>query len=102
MWLDGAAHRGSGERTVLTSTAKAWRLMSHDPVAIARVGEALQVPPIVAQLLLNRGVAEADAPAFLHAPFKSLRDPDLLPGVPEAADRLYAAVRQSKRICVYG
>lgn len=76
--------------------------MSHDPVAIARVGEALRVPPIVAQLLLNRGVAEADAPAFLNAPFKSLRDPDLLPGVPEAADRLYAAVRQSKRICVYG
>ncbi len=77
--------------------------MPHDPVAIERVGNTLRVPPIVAQLLLNRGVNDPEAAeVFLHAPFRSLRDPELLPGVPQAADLILATIRAGKKICVYG
>jgi single-stranded-DNA-specific exonuclease len=68
-----------------------------------RLGAALGVSPIVAQLLLNRGLQEAEtARRFLHAPLTGLHKPDLLPGACEAADRILNAVRQGRRICIYG
>jgi single-stranded-DNA-specific exonuclease len=48
-------------------------------------------------------VYEAEqARTFLDAKLTGLRDPDLLPGVPEAADRIYAAVQGKRKIVVYG
>jgi single-stranded-DNA-specific exonuclease len=57
----------------------------------------------VAQLLLNRSLADAEmARRFLAAPLKHLHEPDLLTGATEAAQRLHQAVRQGKLICIYG
>ena len=40
------------------------------------------IPPIVAQLLLARGVSDPDeVEAFLNSQMTGLREPDLLPGV---------------------
>jgi single-stranded-DNA-specific exonuclease len=87
----------------LHNTAKTWHLLPHDARAIERLGAALQVSPIVAQLLLNRGLPDPDAARrFLNAPLNCLHDPALLPGVSEAAERLHAAVQQGRRVCVYG
>jgi single-stranded-DNA-specific exonuclease len=87
----------------LCTAAKTWHLLPHDRSAIDRLGRALRTSPVVAQLLLNRGVAEPEkAQRFLSMPFSGLHDPSLLPGVPAAADRLHAAVRDGKRICIYG
>src|SRR5437764_2364283 len=87
----------------LSRAAKTWQLQPHDRGAIERVSSALEASPVVAQLLLSRDVRDADAARlFLDAPFRALREPDLLPGVPEAADRLWVAVRAGKKICVYG
>jgi single-stranded-DNA-specific exonuclease len=78
-------------------------LLPHDPHATERLRAALNVSPALAQLLLNRGVDSADAArTFLHAPLVGLHEPQLLPGVEEAARRVNAAVRAGKRICVYG
>jgi single-stranded-DNA-specific exonuclease len=58
---------------------------------------------LVAQLLLNRGVAAADdARRFLDAPMTGLHSPELLPGIPAAAERILAAISENRRICVYG
>ncbi len=82
---------------------KAWHLLAHDRAPIERLGEHLRVSPIVAQLLLNRGLSETEAARrFLDSPFNALRDPGLLPGVVEAAERLHDAISQGRRICVYG
>src|SRR5262249_52431376 len=84
-------------------TTKTWHLLPHDPDAVQRLAQALRVAPIVAQLLHNRGLAGPDqARRFLDTPLTGLHPPDCLPGVTEAADRLLAAVRQGRRICVYG
>jgi single-stranded-DNA-specific exonuclease len=83
--------------------AKIWHLLPHDPAAIARLARAIPASPVVAQLLLNRGVSESDvARSFLNAPLTGLHQPQLLPGVEEAAERLHNAVRQGRHICVYG
>jgi single-stranded-DNA-specific exonuclease len=87
----------------LRSVAKSWHLLPHDRGDIERLGAALRLPPIVAQLLINRGLSEPEAARrFLVAPLNGLHPPDRLPGVAEAADRLLKAVRDGRRICVYG
>jgi single-stranded-DNA-specific exonuclease len=90
-------------QTLHGRTNKRWRFQPHDADRIARLEQAAGVPPIVAQLLIGRGVYEADAArTFLDAKLTGLRDPDLLPGAAEAADRIYAAVRGKRKIVVYG
>lgn len=88
---------------MITPTIKTWRLMPHDSAAVERLSAALGTGPIVAQLLLNRGLTEvAQARRFLEATLSGLHPPDLLPGVAAAAERILAAVRAGKRLCVYG
>jgi single-stranded-DNA-specific exonuclease len=90
-------------QTLHGRTNKRWRFQPHDADRIARLEQAAGVSPIVAQLLLARGVYEADAArTFLDAKLTGLRDPDLLPGARDAADRIYAAVRERRKIVVYG
>ena len=82
---------------------KIWRLLAHDRGAVERLAAALQVAPVVAQLLLNRGLsAPEDGRRFLDTPLNGLHDPDLLPGAAAASERLYAAAKGGQRICVYG
>jgi len=87
----------------LSRDAKAWSLLAHDPAAIERLAARLGLSPIVAQLLLNRGLAEPDAAQrFLQAPLSGLHAPELLPGVTRAAGLLLEAVQSGERICIYG
>src|SRR5690348_11953962 len=82
---------------------QSWRLRPHDSDRIADLSAGANVPPLVAQLLLNRGVDEpARARQFLDARLSGLHDPELLPGVPQAADRIVAAVRSGQKVVVYG
>ena len=61
------------------------------------------IPPLLAQLLLNRGVATADqARAFMNPQLAGLSPVDTLPGATEAARLIVQAVRAQKRIVVYG
>jgi single-stranded-DNA-specific exonuclease len=87
---------------VSTPSSKAWRLLPHDRAAVASLARSANIPPIVAQLLLNRGVPPAQALRFLDAPLNGLYPPDLLPGVPDAAQRILRAVDEGKKICIYG
>jgi single-stranded-DNA-specific exonuclease len=82
---------------------KTWRLLPHDAAAVERLASALPAAPVVAQLLLNRGISSPEAARrFLDSPLSGLHPPELLPGVPEAAERIWAAVQAQRRICVYG
>jgi len=82
---------------------KRWRIRPHDPAAIAALERAAGVPGVMAALLAARGVTDAAAvKAFLSGTLSDLHDPELLPGVPEAADRILAAARAGRRIVVHG
>ncbi|WP_165073622.1 single-stranded-DNA-specific exonuclease RecJ [Paludisphaera rhizosphaerae] len=80
-----------------------WRVQPFDRNRIAALSRAAGVAPLVAQVLLNRGVGEPDAArAFLEARLNGLNDPELLPGAVDAADRLVRAVREGRSIVIYG
>jgi single-stranded-DNA-specific exonuclease len=82
---------------------KVWRLLPQNPDAANRLAGALRVSPVVAQLLLNRGIAQPDtARRFLDGTLAGLYEPALLPDVPGAAGRLFRAVVEKRRVCVYG
>lgn len=57
--------------------------------------------PLVAQILLNRGVSENIAD-FMRPPFAGLHPPDRLAGATAAAQRLALAVRAGRCIVIYG
>lgn len=58
---------------------------------------------IIAQLLFNRGLtAAAEVDAFLAADERLVTDPFLVPGMHEAAARLYRALLSGEKIAVYG
>ena len=82
---------------------KLWRLHSHDPHAVQQLAKAAGVSGTVAQLLLNRGVIQpGEAKRFLDGPLSELHPPHDLPNVPEAADRVIQAVKDKKKVCIYG
>jgi len=82
---------------------KRWRYQPHDEARIAFLEKAAGVPPVVAQLLVGRGIVDPEsAKSFLSVKLSGLRDPDLLPGLSQAADAIYAAIRAKKRIIIYG
>jgi single-stranded-DNA-specific exonuclease len=80
-----------------------WRIKPHNPAEIANLSRHAGISPLVAQLLLNRGIDEPSrARAFLEARMVSLHDPALIPGVIEAAERIVRAIRDERRIVIYG
>lgn len=69
----------------------------------SRAAASWGLPAIVAQLLLNRGVATREqARAFLEPKLTDLNPPETLPGAVRAAERLADAVRAGQRIVIYG
>ena len=82
---------------------KRWRIAPHDPQRIAALEKAAQVPTVVAQLLLCRGIEDPQiARHFLEAKLNGLRDPSELPGATQAAEILHHAITNGKKIVVYG
>jgi single-stranded-DNA-specific exonuclease len=80
-----------------------WRLKPHDPARIAALSREANLPPLVAQLLLNRGIDDrAQAVTFLQAKLAGLHDPECLPGAAEAAERIIRAVKDHRQIVIYG
>jgi len=83
--------------------AKRWHFRPHDPDRIAALQRATGISAVVAELLVSRGISDIEAvQMFLRPCLSALRDPDLLPGCPLAADRLYEAITAGRRIVLYG
>ena len=90
-------------RTALPRATREWHLASHDEAATKRLAAAAKISPIVAHLLLNRGVSTVeDARAFLDSPMSSLHSPQLLPGLESAVELVFKTIASGGKICVYG
>src|SRR3954470_21750707 len=80
-----------------------WRLKPFDSGQISALSRGARISPLVAQLLINRGIDDpARAVDFLQAKLGHLNDPESLPGVCEAAERICRAVREDRSIVIYG
>jgi single-stranded-DNA-specific exonuclease len=83
--------------------AKSWRICPHDSSLVAQLERVAGVSSVLAQLLAARGITEPDAiRSFLDPKLTGLRDPDLLPGVADASERIVAAIGQNRPIAIYG
>jgi len=82
---------------------RTWRFSPHDEAIVRDLCTRLRLSPLTAQVLVARGYAgEHEAAQFLNAKLTDLHDPDELPGVCEAAERIVAAIRSGRRITIYG
>jgi single-stranded-DNA-specific exonuclease len=80
-----------------------WECPPHDEASSRRLADALRVDPMVARLLCLRGLTDPEAAyRFLHPSLEQLHDPMLLTDLPQAVERLLAAVARGERIVVHG
>ncbi|MEY4566866.1 MAG: Single-stranded-DNA-specific exonuclease RecJ, partial [Planctomycetota bacterium] len=83
--------------------ARRWRIIPHDGEGIEHLAKRANISPLIARILLARGVVDPQHIAqYLEARMDQLRDPELLPGLTNTADRLFEAVQAKKNIVVYG
>jgi len=82
--------------------ARKWRFAPHDESEVRGMSSRLRISPLLAQVLLSRGFTSENANGFLDAKLVDLLDPERLPGVPEASERIVAAIADKRRITIYG
>ena len=81
---------------------KRWNLAPPNPAAQELAGR-LKTSPLLAQILLNRGVQELkDCEDFLRPSLKCLHDPFGIRNLRKASERLAQAVRDRQKIIIYG
>jgi len=81
---------------------KQWVIRPPDGRA-AQLAKSLKVSPLLAQVLINRGIADAQTGSvFLRPKLTQLIDPAQMPGIEPAVQRLKQAVTKKEKITVYG
>jgi len=80
-----------------------WLLPDSSPAIVSQLETELGVARVAAEILANRGYADAEAAReFLSPSGASLHDPLLLRDMDRAVERLGRAIRERERILIYG
>ena len=80
-----------------------WEHLTGDETHISALVSALGIDPVIAHLLVLRGIAAPDkAERFLHPSIDHLHDPFQLADLPLAVDRLLRAIDRKERVAVHG
>lgn len=85
------------------SASPDWELEPVDPEQSAVLVEELDCSSVLADLLVRRGLGDVEAAGqFLDPRLSDLCDPDALPGLPEAVERIARAVREKEAVVIFG
>jgi len=88
--------------TTRTPLTRQWVVAPADPRA-TDLARSLRVSPLLAQVLINRGISDYRAgAAFLRPKLTDLIAPEQMPGVNQAALRIKDAVQNKQKITIYG
>ena len=80
-----------------------WELPDGDAAAAQALAASLRLDPLVATLLVNRGVSERDAAQrFLTPRLSEMPDPFLMKGMEAAVDRILGAFERGETVCGWG
>ncbi len=80
-----------------------WTLAEPEEALVAELAESCSISPLLAGLLVNRGICDAEgARRFLDPNLSDLHDPFLLLDMETAVQRLVSAVTKRETICIYG
>lgn len=82
---------------------KKWLLRNAPEAAVERLRAALKVSPLVANILVNRGLGDpARAERFLNPRLAQLRDPFEIPNMKIGAERVLLAKERGEKVLIYG
>jgi single-stranded-DNA-specific exonuclease len=82
---------------------KNWSIKKENPKLREKLSKTLQVSPITAQILVNRGIEnEAEASLFLNSTLFDLPSPYLMKGMDKAVERIKKALDNREKIAIYG
>lgn len=80
-----------------------WSIAAPNPGLQRLLSTATGFPPLLCQVLVNRGLTETAAiRAFLTPSLHDLQDPYLLHGMERAVQRLLRALQHGERMAIYG
>jgi len=72
----------------------------HKAEEIKRISETFKIAPVIATILLNRGITEPDT--FITPSENSLLDPFLMLGMEKGTERILKAISDGEKIAIYG
>ena len=83
---------------------KEWKLKAPaDPGTVARLSSELGIDPVLAELLVHRGITDFEqSRAFFRPSLDGLHDPFLMKDMDAAVERLHRALSSGEKILVYG
>lgn len=83
---------------------KKWNFLSDKLSAtdVNALAKKHKLSPVVAALLLNRGIGEENIEAFFTADEQNLYDPFLMKDMEKAVERIERAITEKEKITVYG
>ena len=86
------------------SAEKRWVIKPQgDPEKVAALAASLGIAPVLANLLVQRGIeTEEDAWRFFNPKLENLHDPFLMKGMDRAVRRIDEAIERQEPIMVYG
>ncbi|MCH7949491.1 MAG: single-stranded-DNA-specific exonuclease RecJ [Candidatus Dadabacteria bacterium] len=80
-----------------------WTIEKENPKLRDKLAKSLQISPITAQILVNRGIEnETEANLFLNCTLFDLPSPYLMKGMDRAVERIKKALENNERIAIYG
>ncbi|MCZ6468780.1 MAG: single-stranded-DNA-specific exonuclease RecJ [Candidatus Dadabacteria bacterium] len=80
-----------------------WIIEKENPKLRDKLAKSLQISPITAQILVNRGIEnETEANLFLNCTLFDLPSPYLMKGMDKAVERIKKALENNERIAIYG
>src|SRR5947208_307790 len=83
-------------------STKRWTVAPPHADAV-ELASRIKTSPVMAQVLLNRGVTESEECfRFLQPSLKCLHEPSLIPNLTKAAGRIARAIAEHQQIVIYG
>lgn len=80
-----------------------WEFLPKEPERAKKLANALRIPTLIAQLLLNRGLEDpVRAYHFLFPKLSDLHNPFLLKDMDRAVSRIAQAIANGEKIVIYG
>ncbi len=82
---------------------KNWHIHQPDKKLVAEISRAVKCRPVIASILVNRGIFSAkDAHDFLNISIDNLRPPFFIKDMEIAVNRIYDAILQNEKILIFG
>ena len=80
-----------------------WLVSRTNPEFLRHLAGRMSISPVIAQVLINRGMKDADSiQNFLYPSLDNLHDPFLMPDMDRAVNRLKIAIEKGETVLIHG